>query len=121
MPCLTGRAFAQDGGPLASGSPIVEAVRNLDEHELAGLALFFGVLFFAVVTAVMLVRTRERLRVERARARAEAAALEGEIDRLYGLLLSEPQVIVAWNRGAAPEIIGDPSIDRAGARGRPRH
>src|SRR5580704_16660734 len=110
LPCLTGRAFAQDGGRLASGLPIVEAVRNLDEHQLAGLALFFGVLIFAVVTAIMLVRTRERLRVERARARAEAAAFDGEIDRLYGLLLAEPQVIVAWNRGAAPEIIGDPSI-----------
>ena len=72
--------------------------------------MFFGVLFFAVVTAIMLVRTRERLRIERARARAEVAALDGEIDRLYGLLLAEPQVIVAWDRSTAPEVIGDPTI-----------
>jgi signal transduction histidine kinase len=104
-----GSAGAQDGNPRAPGIAFIDAVRALDEHQLASLALFFGVLAFAVVTAIMLVRTRERLRVERARARAEVASLDGEIDRLYGLLLAEPQVIVAWNRGAAPQIIGDPS------------
>jgi signal transduction histidine kinase len=109
-PMPAGVASAQDVGPLAAGLPIVEAFHNLDEHRLAGLALFFGVLIFAVVTAIMLVRTRERLRVERAGARTEAAAFDGEIDRLYGLLLAEPQVIVAWSHGTAPQIIGDPSI-----------
>jgi signal transduction histidine kinase len=107
---LTGPARAQDRNPLALGFAFVEAMRNLDEHELASLVLFFGALIFAVVTAIMLVRTRERLRVERVRARAEVAARDGEIDRLYGLLLAEPQVIVTWNRGAAPEIIGDPTF-----------
>src|SRR5215472_6930957 len=102
-------ARAQSGDPLVRGLSFVGAVRGFDAQELAVLALFFGALVFAVVTAVLLVRTRERLRVERVRARAEVAALDGEIDRLYGLLLVEPQVIVAWNRGAAPEIIGDPA------------
>ena len=101
---------AQDTTSSIPGLAYVEAIWALDEHQLAGLALFFGVLFFAVVTAIMLVRTRERLRDERARSRAEVASLDGEIDRLYGLLLAEPQVIIAWNRGAAPEVIGDPSI-----------
>jgi len=31
------------------------------------------------------------LRVELARSRAEASSLDGEIERLYGLLLAEPQ------------------------------
>jgi signal transduction histidine kinase len=105
---LAGPAWAQDNDPLMLGLAYVEAIRGLDDHELAGLALFFGVVFFAVVTAVMLVRTRERLRVERARARAGVAALEDEIDRLLGLLLSEPQVIITWDRGGKPEVIGDP-------------
>jgi signal transduction histidine kinase len=86
----------------------IEAIRRLDDHELASLALFFGVVVFAVVTAVTLVRTRERLRTERERSRAEAAALEGEIDRLVSLLLAEPQVIIAWDRGGKPQVIGDP-------------
>ena len=32
-----------------------------------------------------------------------------QIDRLYDIILSEPQVVVAWNN-AVPEIIGDPAI-----------
>jgi signal transduction histidine kinase len=105
---LGGQASAQDDDPLFLGVAYVEAIRNLDAHELAGLALFFGVVVFAVVTAVTLVRTRERLRIERERSRAEAAALEGEIDRLVSLLLAEPQVIIAWDRGGKPQVIGDP-------------
>ena len=110
MASLADPARAQDNDPLFLGLAYVEAIRNLDEHELAGLALFFGVVIFAVVTAVTLVRTRERLRVERERSRAEATALEGEIDRLVSLLLAEPQVIIAWDRGGKPQVIGDPSV-----------
>jgi signal transduction histidine kinase len=106
---LAAPARAQGGDPLVRGLAYVETIRGLDAQALAGLTLLFGALIFAVVTAVLLVRIRERLRVERARARAEVATRDGEIDRLYGLLLAEPQVIVAWSRGAAPEIIGDPA------------
>ena len=110
MLILAAPARAQDGALLALGLAYVEAIRGLDAYELAAFALFFGALIFAVVTAIMLVRTRERLRVELVRTRAEVASLDGEIDRLYGLLLAEPQVIVSWSRGAGPEIIGDPKM-----------
>ena len=110
MLILAAPARAQDGTPRALGLAYVEAIRGLDAYELAGFALFFGALIFAVVTAIMLVRTRERLRVELLRTRAEVASLDGEIDRLYNLLLTEPQVIVSWIRGAGPEIIGDPKM-----------
>jgi len=110
--CLSGAGLAQTAqdasDPSMIGMAYLEAVRRLDDHELAGLALFCGAVFFAVVTAMMLVRSRERLRLERANARAAAAAFEAEIDRLRSLLLSEPQVIVAWD-GAEPEVIGDPT------------
>src|SRR5215472_7121114 len=107
---IAGPARAQSGDALARGLSLVEAIRGLDAQGLAGFTLAFGALIFAVVTAVLLVRTRERLRVERSRARAELAARDGEIDRLYGLLLAEPQVIIAWSRGGAPEMIGDPAV-----------
>ena len=84
---FAGSGFAQERAPLMLGA-YVEALANLDDHALAGLALFLGVVCFAVVTSVMLVRTHDRLRVERARASAESAGLEGEIDRLLSLLLS---------------------------------
>jgi signal transduction histidine kinase len=106
---LAAPARAQSGEALARGFSLVEAMRALDAQGLAGVTLALGALIFAVVTAVLLVRTRERLRIERARARAAVAARDGEIDRLYALLLAEPQVIVAWSRGAAPELIGDPA------------
>jgi signal transduction histidine kinase len=109
LPILAVPAQAQSGDRLMDGVSLVEAIRGLDAQQLAGLTLFLGALIFAVVTAVLLVRTRERLRVETVRARAEVAARDGEIDRLYGLLLAEPQVIVAWSRGAAPQIIGNPA------------
>jgi signal transduction histidine kinase len=109
QPILAAPARAQSGDALARGLSFVEAVRGLDAQGLAGFTLAFGAMIFAVVTAVLFVRTRERLRVERSRARAEVAARDGEIDRLYGLLLAEPQVIIAWSRSSAPEIIGDPA------------
>src|SRR5260370_15936975 len=109
LPILAVRAQAQSGDRVMDGVSFVGAIRGLDAQDLAGLTLFFGALIFAVVTAVLLVRTRERLRVETVRARAEVAARDGEIDRLYGLLLAEPPVIVAWSRGAAPQIIGNPA------------
>jgi signal transduction histidine kinase len=109
LPIVAAPARAQSADALARGLSFVEAVRGFDAQGLAGLTLALGAMIFAVVTAVLLVRTRERLRVERSRARAEVAARDGEIDRLYGLLLAEPQVIIAWSRSSAPEIIGDPA------------
>src|SRR5260221_703280 len=41
---LTGEAAAE-GDPIALGVAYVEALQSLDQHELAGLALFIGVLF----------------------------------------------------------------------------
>src|SRR5438105_4898466 len=39
----------------------LSAFALLDRHEIAGLALTLGILCFAVVTAILLVRTRARL------------------------------------------------------------
>jgi signal transduction histidine kinase len=107
-------ALAQSGQPLVravahAGTLHAQAVRGLDVLELAGLSLVFGAVIFAALTAVLLVRTRERLRLERARSRAEAASLDAEIDRLYAVLQVDPQVIVAWGRDAKPVIMGDPA------------
>jgi signal transduction histidine kinase len=96
--------------PVTVGLAYLDAFKALDQHEVAALALFIGVLASAVVCAVLFVRTHDRLGVERARAAAAESALNGEIDRLYDLMLSEPQVVVRWHHDAAPEIIGDPSL-----------
>src|SRR5262245_37780904 len=88
MPIFVAPAVAQGGNPLAPGHSYLEVIRGLDAQELAGLTLFFGALIFAVVTAVMLVRTREQLRVELTTARAGAAAVDGEMNRTHALLLA---------------------------------
>ncbi len=86
----------------------VLAVSRLDRHEIAALALTLGILCFAVVTAVMLVRTRRRLAATEAAARDEAIALRARADRANALLMSEPQVVIAWSTtDDEPEIIGD--------------
>jgi signal transduction histidine kinase len=89
----------------------VLAVSQIDGHEIAGLALTLGILCFAVVTAIMLVRTRRRLAETEAAARDEAIVLRARVDRANALLQSEPQVVVAWSTtDDEPEIIGDPSL-----------
>src|SRR5712691_7434299 len=102
-------AFAEDSaGPVLA---FLQAALALDRYEIAALALTLGVIFFATVTAVMLVRTRARAERRDAAARAEIMALKAEVDRAKALLLSEPQVIVVWPAsGEEPEILGDTAI-----------
>jgi len=102
-------ALAEDSaGPILA---FLQAALALDRYEIAALALTLGVIFFATVTAVMLVRTRARAERKDAAARAEIMALKAEVDRANALLLSEPQVIVVWPAtGEEPEILGDTSL-----------
>ena len=61
-----------------------------------------------MVTAILLVRTRARAAAREAAARDEIAELAAEVDRLTGLLLTEPQVLVSWPpNGDAPDVVGD--------------
>jgi signal transduction histidine kinase len=98
-----------------AGGPLVPTLWSLllalGPYETAALALTLGVILFAVVTAIMLVRTRARAQANEAAARAEIVALKADLDRANTLLLSEPQVIVAWPAGEEePEVLGDTSI-----------
>jgi signal transduction histidine kinase len=90
---------------------IVRTVLDLHHNEVAALAVMLGVIIFATITAVVLVRTRWRAEQAEAEARAEIMALRAEADRSRALLLSEPQVIVIWpDTGEEPEILGDTTI-----------
>jgi signal transduction histidine kinase len=107
-------ARADDTVPALPGSTLdayIAAFLQLDRHELAALGLTLGILCFAVVTAILLVRTRQRLGDAEAAARDESIAARAAIDRAYALLMSEPQVLIAWAAASdEPEIIGDPSL-----------
>jgi signal transduction histidine kinase len=88
------------------------ALAGLEQHEIAALALVIGVITFAVLASIMLVRTRTAAAESEAAAREQIAVQKSEVDRIRALLLSEPQVLVTWGAAAEddPEIIGDPAI-----------
>src|SRR5262249_16297180 len=89
----------------------ISALPLLERHEIAALALTLGVVCFAVVTAILFVRTRRRLAEVQTAARDEAIASKAAVDRAHALFLSEPQILVAWHAAAdEPEIIGDPTL-----------
>ncbi len=80
----------------------------LSRQEITSLALTFGILLFAVVTAIALLRSRTRAAIERTEARREIARLRAEADRMTALLLSEPQVVVIWRSLASePVVLGE--------------
>src|SRR5262249_54084765 len=110
LSALPTAVVAQDtaGWPWPFNSPYVAALTRLEQHEVAALALILGVLCFAVVTSIMLVRTRARSAVDGSAARERIAALKSQVDQLTGLLLSEPHVLVSWPAaGDEPYIIGE--------------
>ncbi len=99
-------AAENPSGPEVDGPSLFEAYvaafLALDRHELAAMALTLGILCFAVVTAILLVRTRARLVDTEAAARDEGIAAKAAVDRAYALLLAEPQILVAWAAGSRP-------------------
>ena len=101
-------AAAAEQPALALQELVLTAHRSIDQHQIAFLALVFGVVLFAVVTAVMLVRARTRATRLEAWSRDEIARLRDELDRANAVILSEPQVVVDWPAGSdAPSIEGD--------------
>src|SRR5579871_6619229 len=60
---------------------MLHAVSTLERHEIVSLALTFGILVFAVTTAIALVRTRKRAATRLTVARHEIARLRDEVDR----------------------------------------
>ena len=103
-------AAAAEQPSLALHELVLSAHRSIDQHQIAFLAVVCGVVLFAVVTAIMLVRTRMRAARLEAWSREELARLRDEVDRANAVIRSEPQVTVAWAAGAdEPSIDGDPA------------
>ena len=113
-----GAAAAQDRAPpiverldIAAVKSTIDAFATLDWHEIAALVLTLGVLFFAVTTAILLVRIRMHANSAEAALRDQVGILRAESDRFNALLLSEPQILVSWAAADdAPDIIGDTTL-----------
>jgi len=90
---------------------VLGASRSIDNHQVAVLVLLVGLLLFAVVTAIMLLRTRARAARVETSLHDEIAALRTGLDRANALLLTEPQVMVDWPAASdEPSIEGDPGV-----------
>jgi signal transduction histidine kinase len=93
-----------------------EALTGFSRQDIAALTLTLGLLCFAILTTVILVRTRAKAARDEALACDEAAALRAEVDRVKALVLSEPQILVAWSAADdEPDILGDTSLIAPGA------
>ncbi len=89
----------------------LDAYRGFGSHELAILVPMLGLVVFAAVTAVLLVRTRARAARLEAATRDEIAGLRDKLDRAQALLFSERQIIVDWPAASEnPAIEGDPDM-----------
>ena len=95
---------------------MIRAVTVLSRQQVATLTLTFGLLCFAVLATIVLLRTRKAAATIETSEHDETMALRAEIDRLKTLLLSQPQVLVAWAAGSdEPEIFGDTGIVVSGS------
>lgn len=113
----------------AADDPIValtsQVITDLNRHELVTMAMAVSVLGFSVVSAILLMRTRQRASTQEARLRAEVQSLQAESDRLRALLFVEPQVLISWPAGDnRPQISGDTALllphDGHGASAQPQ-
>ena len=99
-------ACAADDADASSG--LLDLLFSLSHHELAALALAFGVLGFSVVATILLMRSRVSAARVEGRLRGDVRSLQAEVDRLRALLFTEPQVMISWPAATGrPEISGD--------------
>jgi len=104
-------ARADEAPVLALRELVVDASRSIDRHEIVTLVLILGLLFFAVVTAIMLLRARVRGARLEAAAHEETTRLRADLDRANALLQSEVQILVDWPAASdQPSIEGDPAM-----------
>ena len=90
---------------------IIRTVTAAGREQVAALTLTLGLICFAVLATIVLLRTRKAAATIETAAHDQTMALRAEIDRLKTLLLSQPQVLVAWAAGSdEPEIFGDTGI-----------
>jgi len=109
-------ARADEPPTLALHELVLGASHSIDRHEIAVLVLLAGLLVFAVVTAIILLRARARSARSEASAHDEIAALRADLDRANALLLTEPQVMVDWPAASDEAIIdGNPAVVGASA------
>jgi len=103
-------AFALAFAPRARAAPLLHGdVFNgsFGIAQIVMMAALTGAMIFAVVSAIYLVRMRDRTERENARLRLEVADLKSLADRAEALVNAEDERLVAWGApGEAPLVAG---------------
>ncbi len=87
------------------------ALAAAGQNDVSGLTLTLGLLFFAVLAIVVLLRTRRLADRTESDAQADVMTLRGEVERLNTLLFSMPQVLVQWPAASdQADIAGDTTL-----------
>ncbi|MGH6727328.1 MAG: ATP-binding protein [Pseudolabrys sp.] len=108
-------AHADAGAGVAPIDDIFRVAAAASRQQTAAVTFTLALICFAVLAVIVLIRTRRSAASVENAAHDETVLLRAEIDRLKTLLLSEPQVQVAWAAGSnEPEIFGDTAIVIAG-------
>ena len=108
--CLMVTVSAATAQNAVGGIPATarDMITRVPWHDVAGLALTLGVVLFAVISAIALLRTRQRAAVEAAGLRNEIDALKAAASDARALLLTDPQVMMVWPlQGGDPMVIGE--------------
>lgn len=94
---LSGPAAAQQSSSGALGA-----------EEIVILAALIGTVSFAVLSAIALIRARNRAEADNADLRQQAANLRAAADRAESIINADDQRIVVWDSvGGDPTVIGD--------------
>jgi signal transduction histidine kinase len=107
------------GAALAEMQDIPPAHAPREMHGVAGLAIFGGLVAFAVIVALLYLYERQRWTRREQDLVAALNLLRGAHDRAEMLLNADRQVVITWDEQSEPVIEGDAGIalhgDRAAA------
>lgn len=107
--CIAAPALADEATD--TPGPAAGVIGSSAQQEVATLTLTLGLLIFAVLATLALLRTRRGVALAENGSRDKLMELQAEVDRLKTLLLSEPQVLVAWAAASDEvDIVGDSAL-----------
>ena len=98
-------AFCLAPGHAAAQSTITVGTVSVSTVTVALLVVLVGAVCFAVVSAVLLMRTRSRVDAENAALRDEIAAARAKNGRLESMIADDERM-VAWSGTASPLVVG---------------
>jgi signal transduction histidine kinase len=105
--------------PLLAVSPALAApadtVAGFDPGQTVLLAALLGVVGFAVISAIALIRRHNRAVTENAALRGQVASLKASADRAEALIEGEDQRFVAWNAPGEPPLVAGRLSAESGA------